>query len=181
MCHILGGLGKPEGKARPCWRVEVGGEGSAGGALHLPLLSWGVLVVPDETAQVFLGWRRGRGQPMLAPWCGKEAWEADGSLEAMSQREACRGARFRSGGERLRFATREKRSWTSDERVSRAVAILMLELREVQSKGRSMCSPTERVEILAGEIGGKSCTGRPRLTAVSWKRETKRSRLPLGE
>jgi len=52
--------------------------------------------------------------------------------------------------------------------------------REVQSRGRSICSPMERVEMLAGVMGGKPSTGRPRLAAVSWKRETKRSWFPLG-
>jgi len=30
-------------------------------------------------------------------------------------------------------------------------------------------------------MGGKSCTGRPRLAALLWIRETKRSRIPFGE
>jgi len=38
----------------------------------------------------------------------------------------------------------------------------------------------ERVEILAGVMGGKPLAGRPMLAAVSWKSETKWSRLPVA-
>jgi len=39
----------------------------------------------------------------------------------------------------------------------------------------------ESVEMLAGMMGGKPRAGRPRLAAVLWKRETRRSRFPVAE
>jgi len=65
MCHISGGQGPPEGKARPYWKVGVGGAGSARGALLFPLLSWGMLVVPAGVALVTPSWGEGGGWPRL--------------------------------------------------------------------------------------------------------------------
>jgi len=98
----------------------------------------------------------------------------------MSRRDAWSGARFGGCGEKSRLATWEDRSWISVERLSRAVAMWTLDWREVQSRGRSICSPMERVEMFAGVMGGKPAAGSPRSAAVWWKSETKWSRFPVA-
>jgi len=50
----------------------------------------------------------------------------------------------------------------------------------VQRRGRSICSPMERVEMLAGVMGGKPAAGSPRSAAVLWKSETRWSRFPVA-
>jgi len=49
----------------------------------------------------------------------------------------------------------------------------------VQSRGRSICSPIERVEMFAGVMGGNPAAGSPRSAAVGWKIETRWSRFPV--
>jgi len=56
-----------------------------------------------------------------------------------------------------------------------------LDRSEVQSRGRSICSPIERVEMFAGVMGGKPTVGSPRSAAVWWKIETRWSRFPVVE
>jgi len=55
----------------------------------------------------------------------------------------------------------------------------MLVLRDMQRRERSICSPIERVVILARVMGGKPSAGRLMLAAVLWKSETRWWRLPV--
>jgi len=78
------------------------------------------------------------------------------------------------------LTTRDDRSWISVQRVSRGAAMWTPVLREVKRRRKSIYSPMERVEMLAGVMGGKPSAGRPILPALSWKSETRWSRLPVA-
>jgi len=84
----------------------------------------------------------------------------------MSWRDAWSGARFGGCGEKSRLATCKEISWISVERLSRAVAMWTLHRSEVQSRGRSICSPMESVEMFVRVMGGKPAAGSPRSVAV---------------